>query len=522
MDIGRVLVLGLGKSGKSLARYCAGLIGSRVSSLFIAAGARTDDSVAFVESLDCEGVAYAFGDDALERFAGGGQTFDICIASPGIPYWHDLYVTGSAISGELISEVEFAWRESSPDSTWIAITGTNGKTTTTSCCAHVLQECGFAAAAVGNIGDVCLDAVQAGQTQVYVTEVSSYQTYSTRYFAPDLAVMLNITPDHIHWHKTFEAYRDAKFNLLDNMSKAALAQKVDGSEGRLPLGWCPRFADDSASKRILTRPIAVMDATNDVVRTKVRQLKALDFEERGFDYVPMGTAEGIHGDMRARCGADNAAFIDLQRVMHVAFEGVEHVLLNVDELKIKGAHNASNALAAAAVAVVLGADDEAISAALRSFAPLEHRIEPCGCVGGIECFNESKATNVDATLKALEAFPGRRVIALLGGDDKGTELKDLVKSSFAHASAVVCFGTAGPRFEQAFHEAAALAPEGYVVLHRKHLADALDAALSLAEAGDVVLLSPACASFDEFSSFEERGRVFKQLVAQRADAAVRD
>ena len=225
MDIGRVLVLGLGKSGKSVARYCADLLGTRVSSLFIAAGARNDDSAAFVESLACDGVSYAFGDDALDQFAADEQVFDVCIASPGIPYWHKLYATGEAISAELISEVEFAWRESSPDSTWIAISGTNGKTTTTSCCAHVLRECGFAAAAVGNIGDVCLDAVQAGGTDVYVAEVSSYQLYSTRFFAPDVAMMLNITPGHIHWHKTFEAYRDAKFKMLDNMSQAKLAHK---------------------------------------------------------------------------------------------------------------------------------------------------------------------------------------------------------------------------------------------------------------------------------------------------------
>ena len=239
--LGDVLVLGLGKSGKSVARYCAGLVGSRVDSLFIAAGARNDDSEAFVRSLAGSGIDYAFGDDALEDLRATGRRFSLCIASPGIPFWHDLYVSGQELSDELMSEVEFSWRESDPSSTWVAITGTNGKTTTTSCCAHILKECGFAANAVGNIGDVCLDAVIAGQTDVYVAELSSYQLFSTPTFAPDVAVMLNITPDHVHWHKTFEAYRDAKFSMLDNMRKATCASGLEAAlptpgERELPAG----------------------------------------------------------------------------------------------------------------------------------------------------------------------------------------------------------------------------------------------------------------------------------------------
>ena len=474
--LGRVLVLGLGKSGKSVARYCAGLLGDRVEALFIAAGAENEDSRGFVESLS--GVEYAFGDDAV---SGDMGRFDLCIASPGIPYWHELYQRGLAVSDELISEVEFSWRESAPESTWVAITGTNGKTTTTSLAAHVLRECGFAAAPVGNIGDVCLDAVAAGKTDVYVCEVSSYQLASTRFFAPDVAVMLNITPDHIHWHKTLEAYRDAKYKVFDNMRSG----------------------------------IAVLDASNDVVRAKVRELKAMSREERGFDYVPMGTSDGITGDMRAKCGAENAAFVGSDGRLHVALGGKEHVLLPVDDLQIKGEHNAGNALAAASVAVALGADDELIDRALASFAPLEHRVEPCGTVRGIECYNDSKGTNTDATMKALSSFPGRRVIVLLGGDDKGTDLGPLVAAAHANAHAAVCYGAGGPRFASAFRDSQAEAPDGFVLAEASNMEAALEEALAIAQAGDVLLLSPACASFDEFTSFEERGRVFKQLVADR-------
>lgn len=498
--LGRVLVLGLGKSGKSAARYCADLLGTRVDALFIAAGARNADSEAFVESLaDC-GATWAFGDDALSGEAGA---FDLCIASPGIPFWHDLYVAGERLSAEIISEVEFAWRESSPESTWVAITGTNGKTTTTSLAAHVLRECGLSADAVGNIGEVCLDAVAAGKTQVYVAEVSSYQLYSTRLFAPDVAVLLNITPDHIHWHQTLEAYAEAKFKVLENGEGGV--RLAEGSAGRL---------EAAGDKGRSERSVAILDATNDIVRAKVREMRAAGRT----DYIPLGTADGIEGDMRAKCGAENAAFLEAGQVLTVAFRGEEHRLASVSDLLIKGTHNASNALAAAAVAVALGADDTAIAKALATFKPIEHRIEPCGTVRGVECFNDSKATNVDATVKALESFPGQRVIVMLGGDDKGTDLSELVASVHRHAAAAVCFGEAGQRFALAFQAGADDAPSDFTLIAATHLEDALDCALSQAHPGDAVLLSPACASFDEFKSFEHRGRVFKQLVADRAAA----
>ena len=322
----------------------------------------------------------------------------------------------------------------------MAITGTNGKTTTTSCAAHVLQQAGLPANAVGNIGEVCLEAVAAGKTKIYVCEISSYQLYSTRQFAPDVAVMLNITPDHLHWHQSLEAYRDAT----------------------------------------------------------------------------MGTKAGLSGDMRAACGADNAAFVDGSRELRVAFDGVEHDLGNADDLQIKGLHNASNALVAAAVAVVLGVSDATIAQALATFPPLEHRIEPCGSVAGVACFNDSKATNVDATVKALGAFPGQDVIVLLGGDDKDTDLTDLINETHAHAVAAVLFGAGRPRFAAAFEDAATRAPQGFAILEADHMEDAFDVALEAASPGSVVLLSPACASFDEFKSFEQRGQVFKQLVAERS------
>lgn len=484
--LGRVLVLGLGKSGRAATAYLLPLLGGRVDALAVAAGARTAASEELAAEARAAGALVAFEDDAVGVLAdAAGGPFDLCIASPGISQFSAFYEAAAAVSAEVVSEVEFAWRESAADSRWVAVTGTNGKTTACALAAHVLAESGLAAAAVGNIGDPCIEAVAAGRTDVYVAEVSSYQLASTARFAPNVAVLLNITPDHLHWHRSFEAYRDAKLKLLANL-------------GSVP------------------EAVAVLDATNDVVRAEVRRLRALDADERGFAYVPMGTAAGLGGDMRAACGSDNAAFLDADGALRVALGGEERVAGRADELQIKGEHNASNALAAAAAALALGVDARDVAAHLRSFKPLEHRIEPCGTVAGVRCYNDSKATNVDATLKALAAFPETRPVVLLGGDDKGTDLAPLVAAAHAHAGAVVCFGAAGERFAAAFDAAGGQAPAGFAVARADHLADALDAGLAQASAGDVVLLSPACASFDEFGSFEERGSAFKSLVAAAA------
>lgn len=473
--LGRVLVLGLGKSGRAAVDYCAGLIGSRVDALVVAAGAHSAEADAFAASARERGAEVLFDHETIEG------SYDLCIASPGIPQTSAFYRSAEAASGEVVSEVEFAWRESAAESRWVAITGTNGKTTTTSLAAAALRAAGFSARAVGNIGDVCLAAVAAGGTDVYVAEVSSYQLASTRLFAPDVAVILNITPDHLSWHGGFEAYAEAKYRALANLSH------VPGA-------------------------LAVLAATDETVRAKVRELKAAG-PARGFDYVPVGTAAGVRESMIERCGADAAAFLEPDGTLRIDVRGETHRIGTADELPVKGDHNIENALAAGASAIALGASDEAIRRAFATFSPLEHRIEPCGTVGGVSFVNDSKATNVDAAIRAFTAFPDGRTVVLLGGCDKMTDLAPLVEATRAHAKAAVCFGDAGGRFAAAFADAR---PEGFPVVRAARLADAFATACSLAEPGDTVLLSPACSSFDEFSCFEERGEAFKALVAARA------
>ena len=487
--LGRVLVLGLGKSGHDAVDYLMPLLGGRVSELAIFGGAHSADADAFAQTARAAGAHVAFGDNAVAQLAeAAGGYFELTIASPGISEFSELYQAAARVSNEVISEVEFAWRESDESSTWVAITGTNGKTTTTSIAAHLLEDTGLAARAVGNIGDACIARVAAGDTDVYVAEVSSFQLESTSRFAPNVAVLLNITPDHIEWHGTLDAYAAAKWKVIANLSHTP-------------------------------NSTAVLCATDDAVRARIRELRTMTPDERGFDYVPVGTKDGIAGDMRVRCGSENAAFVATDGVLTVAFRGVEHRLCAASDLQIKGDHNTENALVAASCAIALGVDDALVAQSLRSFAPLEHRIEPCGSVAGVACYNDSKATNVDATLKAFSAFGSARPIVLLGGHDKGTDLAPLVAAAHEHAKAVVIFGEARERFLAAFGGECSGEDGTLAVVAANHLEDALDAGLAAAAPGDVLLLSPACSSFDEFTCYEQRGDVFKELVAVRSAEA---
>lgn len=476
--LGRVAVLGLGVSGRACASYLLDRLGERVVDLVVYAGASNDAARAWADEAVSRGARVVFDDENVEG------PIDLCIASPGISEFSDFYLSAARVSTEVVSEVEFAWRESRLESRWVAVTGTNGKTTTTALCAHLLLAAGMKACAVGNIGDTCIDAVAADEADVFVAEVSSYQLASTRDFAPDVAVVLNITPDHLSWHRSHENYANAKWKVLGNLAKKA------GS-------------------------LAVLDACDDEVRAKVRELKAVPAEKRGFAYLPLGCASGLDGDMRAVCGSENAGFLADGSLMRIAHGGKQVDLVRVDELLVKGEHNAANALAASAAALALGADASAVRDGLRSFSALEHRIEPAGEIGGVSCYNDSKATNVDAVLKALVAFSPVKPYILLGGRDKGTDLSSLVRACAESARGVVCFGEARARFLEAF---APLAERGLAVDEAATLEQALDAALARASRGDVVLLSPACASFDEFSCFEERGDAFKRYVRERAAA----
>lgn len=457
--LGDVCVLGLGKTGEAVAEYLlAQRDDGRVSSVTVVGGAKSapsDESLA----LEHEGAKVVYGTEDVEG------DFDLAIASPGISEFSDFYASGKAASKEIIGEPELAWRES-PER-WVGITGTNGKTTTTTLARDLLRAGGLAAEAVGNIGTMAIGEVaRRAPGEWLVAELSSFQLAGTVELHPHVGVLLNVTPDHLYWHKTMVNYAAAKERLFRNMDAGDLAVISDGDS------WC--------------RDIAA--------RCEVRGLRVCHLLVAG--EAPEATTA-------------NAAWERTDGMLVVRLDGRDVELVNKGELSIAGEHNVENALAASALALACGVDAVDVRAGLLAFSPLEHRIEPCGELAGVRFVNDSKATNTDAVSKALTAFEPGRVVILLGGHDKGTDLSEMAADVARHAHVAVCFGEAGERIAEAVEAT------GGAVVRAEHLEQALDAGIEAARPGDTVLLSPACSSFDEFSGFEERGRAFKSLVADR-------
>lgn len=457
--LGDVCVLGLGKTGEAVAEYLlAQRDDGRVSSVTVVGGAKSapsDESLA----LEHEGAKVVYGTEDVEG------DFDLAISSPGISEFSDFYANGKAASKEIIGEPELAWRES-PER-WVGITGTNGKTTTTTLARDLLRAGGLAAEAVGNIGTMTIGEVaRRASGEWLVAELSSFQLAGTVELHPHVGVLLNVTPDHLYWHKTMENYAAAKERLFRNMDASDLAVISDGDS------WC--------------RDIAA--------RCEARGLRVCHLLAAG--EAPKATTS-------------NAAWERADGMLVVRLDGRDVELVNKGELSIAGEHNVENALAASALALACGVDAVDVRAGLLAFSPLEHRIEPCGELAGVRFVNDSKATNTDAVSKALTAFEPGHVVILLGGHDKGTDLSEMAADVARHAHVAVCFGEAGERIAEAVEAA------GGAVVRAEHLEQALDAGIEAARPGDTVLLSPACSSFDEFSGFEERGRAFKSLVADR-------
>ena len=363
-----------------------------------------------------------------------------------------------------MGEPEFAYQES--PSQWIGITGTNGKTTTTSLTTSILQYAGLDASAVGNIGLTITDQLAERKPKSwFVAELSSFQLATTQKLHPHVAMLLNITPDHLEWHGSLEAYAAAKEKIFANLDANDLAIVSDLDE----------FCQDVSSR----------------------------LEARGIAVCHLAQTDP---------GTQNAAFVR-NGALVVRLSGKEMELVAADALHIRGAHNALNALAAAACGLFLGLDIVSIRHALLDFMPLEHRIEPVDTVNGVLYVNDSKATNTDSVEKSLTSFPGKDVILLLGGHDKGTELDEFAQKVSATCAYAICFGEAGPRFAEALRRVSCSHAE---VVEEPHMHEAFDRAVELARPGSVVLLSPACSSFDEFTGMAQRGRVFKQLVADLA------
>ncbi len=460
-DVRSLVVLGLGRSGVPAAL----LARRRLPDVAVTAldeGRPADGGSP--ARLVAAGVAVLLGDDARLPAAA-----DLLVKSPGVPNESPVIREAQARGVPLWSEVEFATRFL--PNRLVAITGTNGKTTTTELTGAILRDAGVPVAVAGNVGHAlaCLPD-EVGEDEIVVAELSSFQLEHIERFRPDVGVLLNLTPDHIDRHGSYHAYVQAKLRLFENQVEGDLALFN---------------ADDPG--------------------TVVERLPGRG--RRGYFTVTADPAQPAVG------GAVQTAGVDGDRLW-VALEGRRDELCRRGELALRGDHNLANSLAAAAAAAAMGVPATAIASTLRTFPGVPHRLEVVGTVGGVTYVNDSKATNTDATLKALTAYSGG-VHLILGGYDKGAAFDELAQATEGRVAEVLLIGATAAQLAAAFAARAAVAgsrPTPATVCG--DLESAVACAARKAVPGDVVLLSPACASWDQYRNYEERGEHFRQLVGE--------
>jgi UDP-N-acetylmuramoylalanine--D-glutamate ligase len=460
----RVLVVGLARTGVATALFCAAR-GARVTATELRDAAETR---AAVERLRAAGCVVELGAHAQETFL----EQDLIVPSPGVPAALPGLVAARAAHIPVWSEIELAWRFLR--GRLIGITGSNGKTTVTSLVGHILAGAGMSPVVAGNIGTPLISCVaETHSASITVAELSSFQLELIDSLRPDIAVLLNLTPDHLDRHASFEAYCQAKARIFENQNESdAAVLNADDAAARQCQPARPRLYWFSRTQQVF-------------------------------------------------CGAS-------LRAEQVVFrrDRQETVLLRRDDIHLRGEHNVENVLAAAGAAFLAGADPAAISAGVRSFPGVEHRLEFVAEIAGVSFVNDSKATNVDAALKALAAFSGR-LLVILGGKDKGSDFSPLAEPLLQRTKEVLLIGAAAEKIathlnaqwsdaEWAAAGAAPPAAQGGSGAVRVERPGTLERAVALAFAharpGDTVLLAPACASFDQFENYEHRGRVFKEIV----------
>jgi len=453
-------VLGLSRSGAAVARYVA----KRGGKVFLSDSApATPANEILRQELNELGVT-------IEMGGHGSRCFDHAndiVVSPGIPPTNETMQQLKLSEKNIISEVEFAYLQA-PTIPIVAITGTNGKSTTTTLVSHILTTAGLRAPACGNIGIPITDILnespvnQPVACDVLVAELSSFQITFSPTLKTKVGILTNFKADHLDWHGSLEGYRDAKLALF--------------SGDRAP-EWSILPADD---------PIGTMAA----------------------DLTPNSILWFSRHESSVQQYSDKT-YIDFDGnfVIETAKKG-KVTLLNRRDLYIIGAHNEENVLAATAAAYLMDVSTTHIISACKSFKGLEHRLEQLDPVGPnqVVFFNDSKATNTDAAISALKAFENKPVILIAGGYDKMTPLEEFSVLAQKTCKTIILIGAAKERFAGALKEAGAVD-----IQFSETLESAVQLALNLSK-GEPVLFSPACSSFDMFKNFEERGRIFKQAV----------
>lgn len=442
----RLVILGAGESGVGTAL----LAKQRGYDVFVSDGGTVKEN--YCLELKANDIEFEENQHSAEKILNADEV----MKSPGIPEKNILVKQIRAKGIEVISEIEFAYRYKG-NSRIIAITGSNGKTTTTALTYHICKTGGADCAMVGNIGFSFAKQVALHPKELYVAEVSSFQLDDVKTFCPDVAVLTNITEDHLdRYEYKFENYINSKFRIVLNQRQEDV--------------FIYNLDDEVTVRTINNYPIKSTLAPI----TMSKQL-------------PQG------------------AYLQNAK-MHLKWKN-EEMQMSIDDFKIKGKHNQYNSMAASLAASAVDIRKEKIREALQTFESLEHRMESVAVIRNVEFINDSKATNVNSTWFALESME-KPVILILGGVDKGNDyslLKDLVKEK---VKAIVCMGTKNRKIHEAFGDIVSL------MVNTENAKDAVQSAFHFASKGDVVLLSPACASFDLFKNYEDRGNQFKQAVKE--------
>ncbi len=441
----RVLVVGLGKSGLAAALFLRDR-GARVTVSDTRSAAALGDQIpALLEA----GIMVEAGGHGLLTF----RRQDLIVVSPGVPLDTPEVKNAQQLGLTVIGELELASRFLQGDI--VAITGSNGKTTTTTLIGQIFADAGLKTQAGGNIGLPVIELIPESTTDTWnVLEVSSFQLETTIEFHPKIALVLNITPDHLDRHKTFERYWAAKARITARQT---------------PEDFLILNAEDPAAQRVASKTKAQI-----YWFSNLRQIK-------------------------------QGAFVHGETLFFLAQEGGKpEPVLPVAEIPLKGAHNVENVLAAVCAAKLAGISSESIRTTVDTFKAVEHRLEWVKTVRGVEYYNDSKATNVDATMKALASFPSG-IHLILGGKDKDSDYSQLAPLLRERVKTVYTIGSASEKIERELAGVVKIVSAGTLDV-------AVNAASGAAVAGDVVLLAPACSSFDQFENYEHRGRAFRESV----------
>lgn len=440
----KVLILGLSKSGISAAKY---LVGAGEYDVYLTES-KSEVDKAQVEELKSIGVKIEFGGHSDEFIKGS----DFAVTSPGIPPRSEIFKKLNERNIPIISEVELAYRNTSTP--FIAITGTNGKTTTTALVSHILEK-DFKAPYCGNIGVPPTSLINE-KNDYLVCEISSYQAQMTVDFKPFISCWTNFTPDHIDWHEGLENYFKAKAKLF--LGKQA-----------------PKYAILNAKDERLAK-----------FGAECKDTKVVWFD---------------------REDAPDTTYIKDDAIWFKS-NNVAEKIIDIKDCPLVGHHNYQNIMCGIICAKLCGMKSSDIRERIMSFKAPEHRLEKVRVMDGITFYNDSKATNPEASIVAIDSFNGVNVALILGGRDKNTDLTEMCHSINKHIKTVLLIGEATERFEENLRK------NGFDnIIKEGSMESAIDKAISLKP--DVVLLSPACASFDMFKSYEHRGDVFKNYVLSK-------